>query len=73
MSKTINTLEIGTMVKHSDPYHVRGASIGAIEAITEEQGWYRVWWESDGDNQIHPAARTYENFELTEVKDGIAN
>jgi hypothetical protein len=54
---------IGDQVKHTDIYHVRGASVGAIESITE-RGWFQVWWESDGDNQIHSAARTYERYEL---------
>jgi hypothetical protein len=54
---------IGDIVTHENPFHVRGASTGAIEAITE-QGWYRVWWEEDGDEQITPAFRTYEAYEL---------
>jgi hypothetical protein len=57
------TFKVGDIVTHADPYHTRGSSIGAIEAITE-QGWYQVWWESDADNQITPAFRTFENHEL---------
>jgi hypothetical protein len=53
---------VGSIVTHADPYHRRGASTGAIELITD-QGWYQIWWEED-ENQIHPAARTYEGFEL---------
>jgi hypothetical protein len=53
---------LGDIVTHENPYHKRGTSIGAIEAITE-QGWYLVFWEED-ETQIHPAARTYESFEL---------
>ncbi len=57
-------LQIGDIVTHSDEYHRRGASIGAIESIND-RGWYQVWWEQpDGVEQIHPAARTYEPFEL---------
>jgi hypothetical protein len=47
---------------------VRGASRGVVEEITQGQGWYRVWWEDDGEKQIHPAARTYEEFELKLVQ-----
>lgn len=54
---------LGDIVTHADIYHTRGASTGAIEAITE-QGWYRVFWEEDSDNQITPAFRTYESHEL---------
>jgi hypothetical protein len=60
------TLEIGTIVKHADPFHRRGASTGAIEHITD-QGWYQIHWE-DCEEQIHPAARTYEQFELITIE-----
>jgi hypothetical protein len=54
---------LGDIVTAKDPYHRRGASTGAIEAITE-QGWYQVFWEEDGDRQITPAFRSYEFNEL---------
>jgi hypothetical protein len=54
---------IGDIVTHAEIYHRRGASKGAIKLITA-QGWYQVWWEEDGDFQIHPAARTFEFSEL---------
>ena len=54
---------IGDIVTHSEIFHVRGASTGAIEAITE-QGWYQVFWEEDGENQITPAFRSYLAEEL---------
>lgn len=54
---------IGDIVTHENPFHCRGASTGAIEAITE-QGWYQVFWEDDGDNQITPAFRSYLPEEL---------
>ncbi len=61
-------MQLGDLVSHSDKYHVRGASIGAIESINlddkSEIFGYRVWWESDGDIQIHRAARTYDLREL---------
>lgn len=56
------SLQIGDIVTHADIYHRRGNSIGAIESITD-QGWYVVFWQ-DSETQIHPAARTYEFFEL---------
>jgi hypothetical protein len=56
------TFQIGDIVTHAEKFHRRGASKGAIEAITE-QGWYQVFWEED-DLQIHPAARTFEPHEL---------
>lgn len=56
-------MKISDIVTHADPYHVRGASTGAIELITE-QGWLQVYWQEDGDKQIHPAARTYEPDKL---------
>jgi hypothetical protein len=55
-----HTFNIGDIVTHADSYHLRGASTGAIEFITE-QGWYQG---EEDDNQIHPAARTYEKHEL---------
>jgi hypothetical protein len=57
-----STLQIGDIVTMVEIYHVRGASIGAIEAITE-QGWYRVFWQED-EIQITPAFRTYQAHEL---------
>jgi hypothetical protein len=54
---------VGSIVTMRNPSHRRGASTGAIELITE-QGWYQVFWEEDGDCQIHPAARTFEFSEL---------
>jgi hypothetical protein len=62
-SRELAKFAVGDRVKHADIYHVRGASVGAIESITE-RGWFQVWWETDGDSQIHPAARTYEGYEL---------
>jgi hypothetical protein len=56
-------IEIGSIVRHAEQFHVRNNSRGAVEAITE-QGWYRVWWQEDADNQITPAFRTYELQEL---------
>ena len=53
---------LGDIVTMTDPFHRRGASTGAIEAITA-QGWYQVFWEED-EQQIHPAARTFEPHEL---------
>jgi hypothetical protein len=64
-------LEIGSIVTIKNPYHVRGASRGVVEEITAGQGWYRVWWESDGENQIHPAARTYEGYELKLIEENL--
>jgi hypothetical protein len=61
----ITKFAVGDRVCHADIYHVRGASVGTIEAITAGQGWYRVWWEEDGENQITGAFRTYEDGELS--------
>jgi hypothetical protein len=61
---------IGDIVTHSEKFHVRGASTGAVEAITD-QGWYQVYWEEDEDDQITPAFRTYES-ELTLWQDILA-
>ena len=51
-------MNIGDIVTHENPFHVRGASTGAIEAITS-QGWLQVWWQEDGDNQILRNFRSY--------------
>lgn len=61
-------LTIGSIVQHSNEYHVRGASTGTVEAITD-QGWYRVFWEEDNDRQITAAFRTYEAHELLVLTD----
>ena len=62
ISANTMTFQIGDIVTIKNPYHRRGASTGSIELITD-QGWYQIFWEED-ENQIHPAARTYEGFEL---------
>lgn len=59
------TLNIGDIVKHENPYHVRGASRGAIELITTFG--YQVYWEED-EVQITPAFRTYSESELELVR-----
>ena len=56
-------MSIGDIVTHENPFHVRGASTGAIEAITS-QGWLQVWWAEDGDKQILPNFRSYYPEEL---------
>ena len=56
-------MNIGDIVTMQDKYHVRGASTGAIEAITS-QGWLQVWWAEDDDNQILPNFRSYYPEEL---------
>jgi hypothetical protein len=56
-------IAVGSIVTMKCPFHTRGASTGAVEAITE-QGWYRVWWQEDSEEQITPAFRTYELHEL---------
>jgi hypothetical protein len=61
-------LTVGDRVTHENEYHVRGASIGAIESVNldnrDEIFGYRVWWEEDGEDQIHPFSRTYDRHEL---------
>jgi hypothetical protein len=60
-------IDIGSIVSHADPYHRRGASTGAVEEIND---WgYQVWWDEDGDEQVHRAARTYEAHELIAKND----
>lgn len=56
------TIQIGDIVQHKNPFHVRGASTGAVELI--DNIGYQVWWEEDNDNQIHPAFRNYYESEL---------
>ena len=63
--------QIGNLVCHSELHHVRCHQVGAIESINEF-GWYQVWWEADGDTQIHPAHRTYEEYELKLAEDNLA-
>lgn len=57
---------LGTIVTIKNDYHVRGGSTGVVEAIDPRNGFIQVWWESDQDNQIHPAARSYLPEELIE-------
>jgi hypothetical protein len=64
------TFQIGDIVTHVNEFHTRGASIGAIELISD-QGWYQVWWSEDGENQITPAFRTYEIKDLKLIKSDI--
>lgn len=61
-------ISVGDRVTHSDPYHFRGASIGLVEAVN----WIEdltIYWLNDGDNQRHPAHRSYPPSELKKVSE----
>lgn len=55
--------QVGDLVKHADPYHLRGNNTGIIELCTED-GEYIIWWQSDNEDQIAKSFRTFCADEL---------
>ncbi len=57
-------IEVGDPVSHADPYHARSKQEGIVEGINDLTGEFVVFWLLDGDNQRHPAHRSYRASEL---------
>ena len=59
-------ISVGDYVTHGDCYHVRGASIGVVEAVNWI-GELTINWAEDGDCQRHPAHRSYSASDLKKL------
>ena len=60
-------ISVGSLVRLTEPYNVRGADIGTVEQI--DNGKIQVWWKSDGDHQICAFHRTFAIDELVLTPD----
>ncbi len=49
--------QVGDLVIHADRYHTHGADTGIVEKVIEDR--LLIWWESNGEDQIAEAFRTY--------------
>ena len=58
---------VGSLVKPSDPYNVRGNDVGTVEQI--DSGKFQIWWQGDGDKQISAFHRTFAIEELVLILD----
>jgi Protein of unknown function (DUF3987)/Bifunctional DNA primase/polymerase, N-terminal len=65
------SITIDARVRHADRFNVRGGDIGTVEQINGER--YLVRWESDKNNQIADAFRTFSADELILIPDDDLN